>query len=62
MRENRKTVFIGIFFDGQEFVLNKEDLQAINDILITVFDGMTDPERSGFPLLNREKVMNRVRK
>ena len=42
--------------------MDKEDLTAIDDILITVFEGMADPEGVIFPLLNREKVMNRVRK
>ena len=47
---------------AREYVLDKEDLTAIDDILITVFEGMADPEGVIFPLLNREKVMNRVRK
>ena len=39
---------------------DKEGLLAIDVILITVFEGMGDPEVVGCPLLNREKVMNRV--
>ena len=40
--------------------MDKEGLLAIDDILITVFEGMLDPEVVRCPLGNREKVMNRV--
>ena len=61
-RENGKTTFVGLFFDGQEFVLDKEGLLAIDDVFKTVSEGMGDPEGVIFPLLYREIVMNMVGK
>ena len=58
----RKNCFVGLFFDGVEYVLDKEDLTAIDDILKTVSEGMDDLEGVVFPLLYREIVMNRVGK
>ena len=55
-----KTNFVGLFFDGQEFVCDKEDLVAIDDILKTVMDGLADPHGVDQPLINREIVMNSV--
>jgi len=57
-----KTAFVGLFFDGQEFVLDKEDLLAIEDILKTVFESMGDKGGVIFPVENREKVMSRAGK
>jgi len=57
-RENGKTAFVGLLFDGKEFVLDKEDLLEIANILKTVFEGMDDTEGVIFPLGNREIFMN----
>ena len=62
VRANGKTAFVGLLFDGKEFVLNKEGFLTIDDILKTVYEGMLDPEVVGCPLLNREIFMNRVGK
>ena len=61
-RKNGKTAFVGLLFNEKEFVLDKEDLLAIDNILKTVSEGMGDPEVVGCPLLYREIVMNRVGK
>jgi len=45
-------------FDGKEFVLGKEDLLEIANILKTVFEGIDDTEGVIFPLGNREIFMN----
>ena len=60
VRANGKTAFVGLLFDGKEFVLDKEGLLTIDDILKTVFEGMLGPEVVGCPRGNREKVMNGV--
>ena len=57
-RENGKTAFVGLLFDGKEFVLGKEDLLEIANILKTVFEGIDDTEGVIFPLGNREIFMN----
>ena len=58
-RENGKTAFVGLLFDGKEFVLGKEDLLEIANILKTVYEGMDDTEGVIFPLRNPEKVMKK---
>jgi len=59
-RENGKTTFIGLLFDGKELDLGKAGLYEIANILKTVFEGRGDPEVVVFPLGNRESVMNMV--
>ena len=51
-----KTVLWSLFFDGKEFVLDKDDLLTIANIVKTVFENM-DKEGVIFPLGNRERVM-----
>lgn len=60
--EEGKTAFVGLFFDAQEFLLDKEDLVAIDDISKTVFDRMVNIEEAIHPIENREKIMNEVSK
>lgn len=55
--EKGKTVLWSLFFDGKEFVLDKEDLIEIADIVKTVFENMKGAEGVDLPLLNRERVM-----
>ena len=54
-----KTEFVALFFDGQQFLCDKEDLIAIDDILKEVMDNFEDPESVDSPIINREKVMNK---
>ena len=56
--KNGKTVLWVLFFDGKEFILDKEDLFTIADILKEFFEGMDDTEGVMFPLLNRQKVIS----
>ena len=53
-----KTVLWSLFFNGEQFDLDKDDLLTIAEILKTVFEGMDNTEGVIFPLLNREKVIN----
>jgi hypothetical protein len=49
-------------FDGKEYVLDKEDLLAIEDILKTVFENTDYEDGVLFPVENRENVMSRAGK
>ena len=46
--EKYKVTLWGLLFDGQEFVLDKEDLLTIADIVKTVFEDMDNTEGLAF--------------
>jgi len=55
--KNGKTILWSLFFDGEQFDLDKEDLLTIAEICKTVWGNMDDKEGVIFPLGNHEKVM-----
>ena len=52
-----QSILWSIFFDGQQFEFDVEDLIEIAKILKTFFEGMGIDEVVIFPHENREKVM-----
>ena len=54
--EKGETAFVGVFIDGEEFLMDKEDLWNLKCILETVFDRVIDTEGSGHPEVNRKVV------
>ena len=56
--ENGNAILWSLLFDGQEFVLDMDDLLTIANILKTFFEDMGVTEGVIFPLVNRQKVIN----
>lgn len=55
--EKGESILWSMFFDGQQFDFDVEDLMEIANILKTFFEGMGITEEVIFPLGNRETVM-----
>ena len=54
--EKGDTAFVGILIDGEEFIMDKDDLCNLKWVLETVFDSVIDTEGSGHPEVNRKVV------